>query len=186
MECENMKVTTTDQGQAFFATGIEKYLDAKSAVEMFENEVQWRVKDVVKKHELRLKKLFGEEHWVLKDYVESAMPDAMYLGQKVAFKSFGILYFYFSFWRDEDSHSCPSLCATFYRERVTILTPLWATVKEIHPKLDVYNNSTFSMVRPVPASDLASCEKALNAVIGDWIKLWEKLGGLPKYLPKVL
>ena len=177
-----MKSTTTDQGQEFFATGLEKYLDAKSAVTMFEKEVQWRVKEVATKYQTELVKMFGED-WVLKDYVESGMPDAMYLGQKVVFKGSGILYFYFSFGRDEESYSCLSLCATFYRERVTILAPLWANVKEIRPKPDVYN-STFSLVRSVPANDWGSCEKALNAVIRDWIKLWQKLGGLPKYLPK--
>ena len=74
MECEILKSTATHQGQQFFATGLEKYLDAKSAVTMFEKEVQWRVKEVVTKHQTELAKLFGED-WVLKDYFESGMPD---------------------------------------------------------------------------------------------------------------
>ena len=26
--------------------------------------------------------------------------------------------------------------------------------------------------------------EAFNTLIRDWIKLWQKLGGLPKYLPR--
>lgn len=180
-----MKDKTVDQDEKFFVTGLETYLDAKSAVTMFENEVQKRVKDVVKKHEPALKKLFGEEHWALRGYLEpkSGMPDYRYLGQQVVFKGAGILYFYLCFGSDKENYPNPIACVMFWRERVTDLAQLWTSVKEISPEPDVCN-SRFNSERIAPANDWASCEKALNAVIRDWTKLWQKLGGLPKYLPK--
>lgn len=69
-----MKNKTTEQGDEFFVTGLEKYLDAKSAVTMFEEEVQRRLKDVITNHQSELAKLFGED-WVLRDYFESGMPE---------------------------------------------------------------------------------------------------------------
>jgi len=69
-----VKNKTTEQGDEFFVTGLEKYLDAKSAVTMFEEEVQRRLKDVITNHQSELAKLFGED-WVLRDYFESGMPE---------------------------------------------------------------------------------------------------------------
>ena len=67
---------------------------------------------------------------------------------------------------------------------MTLLNRLWTSVEAIQtPKLEVNSNSIY-LESSVPSNDWASCEKALNAVIRDWIKLWQKLGGLPKYLPR--
>lgn len=55
------------------------------------------------------------------------------------------------------------------------------TIRAPKPEVD---NSRICLDGSVPANDWASCEKALNALIRDWIKLWQKLGGLPKYLPR--
>jgi hypothetical protein len=178
---ENVKGKTADQGEAFFVSGLEKYLDAKSAVIMFEGEVQRRVKKVVTEHQSELAKLFGED-WVLRDYYESEMPDWMCLGQRVVFKGSGVVYFYLCFWRDEEDCSCLCPSVTFWRERVTLLSPLWAKVEAVRPPaLDIHNDR-FSLDGSQPSNDWPSCENALNSVIRDWIELWRKLGGLPKYL----
>jgi len=171
----------TGQGEEFFVTGLEKYLDAKSAVTMFEKEVQWRVKEVVTMHQSELAKLFGED-WVLRDYIESGMPDNMFLGQKVIFKGSGVFYVYLSFGRDEEEGPCLYPCATFWREKVTLLNPLWTSLGAIQPPLLDFHNDRFSLTGSQPSNDWASCEKALNAVMREWIELWQKLGGLPKYL----
>jgi hypothetical protein len=116
MEFENVKVKTADQGEEFFVTGLKRYLDAKSAVAMFEKEVQGRVKEVVTRHQPELARLFGKD-WVLKDYVEQQIPDYMWLGQQVVFRGFGILYFYLEFWREEGDGACFSPIVMFWRER---------------------------------------------------------------------
>lgn len=180
-----MKKKVTDQGEEFFVAGLEKYVDAVSAVTMFEKEVQRRVKEVVARHEPVLAKLFGED-WSLRDYSQSGtgLPPAFRcLGQKVVFKGVGELYLYFCFEREaDDSYLYPE--ALFWRERVTLLNRLWTSVEAIRaPKPDV-DNSRISLSGSIPSNNWASCEKALNAVIRDWIKLWQKLGGLPKYLPR--
>jgi hypothetical protein len=181
MECENVKAKTADQGEEFFSTGLEKYLDAKSAVAMFEKEVQRRVKNVVTRHHSELAKLFGED-WVLRDYFESGMPDYMWLGQQVVFKGFGRLYFYLSFWRDKGGGACFSPSVMFWRERVTLLGPLWTSVAAIQSAELEFLNDRFWLNDSQPSNDWASCATALDALIRDWIKLWHKLGGLPKYL----
>jgi len=178
-----MKGKVADQGEEFFVTGIEKYVDAVSAVTMFEKEVQRRVKEVVARHQSELAKLFGGG-WSLRDYRESGTPDWVCLGQQVVFKSSGVLYLYFYFGRDEATGPCVAPVAMFWRERVTLLNRLWTEVEKIQaPKPDV-DNSRISLEGSVASNDWASCEKALNAVICDWIELWQKLGGLPKYLPR--
>ena len=93
----------------------------------------------------------------------------------------GELYLYFCFEREADDSSLyPE--ALFWRERVTLLNRLWASVEAIRaPKPQVDNNRIY-LSGSIPSNDWASCEKVLNAVIRDWIKLWQKLGGLPKYL----
>jgi len=186
MERENMKKKVTDQGEEFFVAGLEKYVDAVSAVTMFEKEVQRRVKEVVTKHQPVLAKLFGGD-WSLRDYSESgtsSTPPYMCLGQRVVFKNSGALYFYFYFSRDEAAGPCVVPVAMFWRERIALLNRLWTSVEAIRaPKPDVDNNR-ISLECSVPSNDWASCERALNAVIRDWIKLWQKLGGLPKYLPR--
>jgi hypothetical protein len=186
MERENMKKKVTDQGEEFFVAGLEKYVDAVSAVTMFEKEVQRRVKEVVTKHQPVLAKLFGGD-WRLRDHIEPATgstPPYMCLGQRVVFKNFGTLYFYFYFGPDEAGRPCVVPVAMFGRERVTLLNRLWTSVEKIQtPEPEVDNNS-ISLESSVPSNDWASCEKALDAVIRDWIKLWQKLGGLPKYLPR--
>jgi hypothetical protein len=81
-----MQGKAVEQTDEFFATGLEKYLDAKSAVTMFEQEVQRRVKKVVARHQSELAGLFCED-WSLRDHYDtSQMPEYMYLGQQVAFK----------------------------------------------------------------------------------------------------
>jgi hypothetical protein len=184
MECENMKGKLADQGEEFFVTGLEKYVDALSAVTMFEKEVQRRVKEVVARHEPVLAKLFGGD-WSLRDYLQpgtGATPPYMCLGQQVVFKNFGVLYFYFCFGRDQVTGPYVVPAAMFWRQRVALLNQLWTEVEKIgDPKPDV-DNSRISLECSVPSNDWASCEKALDAVIRDWIKLWQKLGGLPKYL----
>jgi hypothetical protein len=49
------------------------------------------------------------------------------------------------------------------------------------PALEIHNYRFF-FADGQPSNDWASCATALNAVILDWISLWQKLGGLPKYL----
>jgi hypothetical protein len=186
MECENVKGKVADQGEEFFVTGLEKYLDAVSAVTMFEKEVQQRVKKVVARHQPALTKLFGGD-WRLRDYSETGTgspADWKGLGQKVVFKGFGELFFYFYFGRDEVAEPCLIPCALFWRERVTLLSRLWTSAEAIRAPKPEVDNSRISLERSVPSNDWASCEKALSAVIRDWIKLWQKLGGLPKYLPR--
>ena len=181
-----MKKKVTDQGEEFFVAGLEKYVDAVSAVTMFEKEVQRRVKEVVARHEPVLAELFGGD-WSLRDYRElgiGSTPPYMCLGQRVVFKGSGALDFYFYFGRDEAADPYVAPAAMFWRERVTLLNRLWTEVEKIRaPKPDV-DNGRISLESSVPSNDWASCEKALNAVIRDWIKLWQKLGGLPKYLPR--
>jgi hypothetical protein len=181
MERENVRSKTADQGEEFFVTGLEKYFDAKTAVTMFEKEVQRRVKAVVTRHQPELAKLFGEG-WVLRDYLESGMPDCMWLGQQIVFKGFGRLYFYLTFARDEEDGPCLSPIVQFWREGATLLNPLWASVAEIRPPALELNNGSFSFTGSQPSNDWGACATALDAVIRDWIKLWQKLGGLPKYL----
>jgi hypothetical protein len=184
MECENVKGKTADQGKEFFVTGLEKYLDAKSAVTMFEKEFQRRVKTVVTGHKPELAKLFGED-LDLRDYFESAMPDSMYLGQQIVFEASGALYFYFRFYRDEDGGGpCLYPVVMFWREKVTLLDGLWKEVEMIPAPKPEINNRKISLKGSVPSNDWASCEAAFNAIIRDWIELWQKLGGLPKYLPR--
>jgi len=178
-----VKGKTADQGEEFFATGLEKYLDAKSAVAMFEKEVQRRVKNVVTRHQSELAKLFGEG-WVLRDYLEPEIPDYMWLGQQVVFKGFGRLYFYLTFAHDEEDGPRFSPSVQFWREGVTLLNPLWTSIAEIRPpELELGKNS-FHFTGSQPSNDWASCATALDALIRDWIKLWQRLGGLPKYLTK--
>ena len=50
------------------------------------------------------------------------------------------------------------------------------------PKPEFGANSSFYLEGGRPSNDWASCEKTLDAVVQDWIKLWQKLGGLPMYL----
>jgi hypothetical protein len=174
-----VKGKSVDRGEAFFVTGVEKYLDAVSAVKMIEQDVQRRVKEVVKNHPL-LAELFGED-WVLKNYREPGT-DSMCLGQKVVFKDSEELCFYFYFGREPgDPHLVP--VAMFWRARVTSLSELWNSAGAIRaPKLEVDNSHIYWTGSAPSSNDWASCEKALSAVIRDWIKLWQKLGGLPKYL----
>lgn len=175
-----------EQAEEFFVTGIEKYLDAVSAVRMFEEEVQRRVKPVVAKHQSALAELFGAD-WNLRSYHESGTgspPAYVCLGQQVVFKGFGKLYFYYFFGRDkaESPYLQPRVC--FWRERVSLLKELWTTVEAIQtPKSEVDSQSIY-VKGDVLSNDWASCEKGLNAVICDWIKLWQRLGGLPKYLTR--
>ncbi len=106
----------------------------------------------------------------------------MWLGQKVVFKGSGVLDYYLSFGRDEEDGSCLSSGVTFWRERVTLLNPLWTSLGAIQPPLRDFHNDKFSLTGSQPSNDWASCEKALKALICGWIELWQKLGGLPKYL----
>jgi hypothetical protein len=176
-----VKSKASDQGEEFFVTGLEKYLDAKSAVTMFEKEVQRRVKEVITRHQSELANLFGDD-WVLRDYYESNALDSMRLGQKVIFRGSGALCFYLSFERAGEKGSSLSLGATFWRDRVTLLSPLWASVGAIqHTALGVYGNR-IHLTGNKPSNDWESCEEELNTMIREWIELWEKLGGLPKYL----
>jgi hypothetical protein len=186
MERENVKKKVTDRGEEFLVTGLEKYMDAASAVTMFEKEVQEQVKKVVTRHQPALAKLFGGD-WRLRDYSQSGIglpPAFMCLGQKVAFKGVGELYLYFCFERDEADGSYLYPEVLFWRERVTLLSRLWTSVEAIRAPKPQVDNSRISLSGSIPSNDWASCEKALNAVIGDWIKLWQRLGGLPKYLPR--
>ena len=173
-----------EQTEEFFVSGLEKYLDAKSAVAMFEQEVQRRVKKVVIKHQSELKALFGED-WSLKDsYDASLMPEYMYLGQQVIFRGSGVLYFSLAFWRDEKGDLGLSPSIVFWRERVALLKPLWEAVRCIRsqdPNLGI-RNDRFWITGSQPANDWKSCENALDAVISEWTKLWQELGGLSRYL----
>jgi hypothetical protein len=56
-----VKNDLTGKGEEFFVTGLKNYLDAKSAVPMFEQDVRLFVKNVATKHLLDLKELLGNE-----------------------------------------------------------------------------------------------------------------------------
>ena len=169
-----MQGKTVEQTEEFFATGLEKYLDAKSAVTMFEEEVQRRVKKVVTRRQPELEELFGKD-WSLKDYYDaSSVPESMYLGQQVAFKGSGVLYFSLDFCRDEKDGSGLSSSVTFWRERVTLFGSLWDSINAIRPRppnLEIRNNR-FWLTGSQPSTDWDSCEKEFDSVISDWIKLW--------------
>jgi hypothetical protein len=95
----------------------------------------------------------------------------------------GVLYFYLSFERDEkDGRPCLSLGVSFWRVRVTLLNPLWASVEGVRPPALEVDNTRIHLTGNKPSNDWESCEQDLNATIRDWIELWQKLGGLPKYL----
>ncbi len=168
----------------FFVTGLEKYLDATAAVTMFEQEVQRRVKKVVTRHQPKLAGLFGKGQSLKSYYDSSGMPNCMYLGQQIAFKGSGALYFSLAFERDTEEGSGPTPSVIFWRERTSLLGPLWKEVEEIkrgNENLGVINDR-FWLAGSQPSANWASCEKALDSVITAWIELWTRLGGLPKYL----
>lgn len=178
-----MKDETGGKGDEFFVTGLEKYLDAKSAVTMFEQEVQRLVNNVVKGHQPEFTELFGKD-WSLKDYSDtSQMPEHMYLGQQVAFKGFAVVYFYLTFSRSENG-SVVRPTVMLWRERVSILELLWKEVKEPKPEfanLEIRNDK-FWLTGVQPIIDQNSCKNALDAVVIEWIELWRTVGGLSKYL----
>lgn len=151
---------------------------------MFEEEVQRRVKDVATRHQSVLAKLFGEG-WRLRDYSQSGAgspPAFRCLGQKVVYKGSGEVFIYLCFERDEEGHSYFYPEALFWRERVTLLNRLWTSVEAIQAPKPGIDKSRIFLSGGVPSNDWASCEKELDAVVREWIKLWQKLGGLPKYL----
>lgn len=177
-----MEGNTLDQSEQFFVTGLEKYMDAKSAVEMFEEVVQRRVKEVVlgAEHRSDIVGFFGED-W--KDY-SYEMPDRAWIGQKAVFKDLGGLYFALYFARDKVKRDKIYLSPTaaFWRQRTTLLEPLWEKVKAIQPQppgLSV-SNWTFSLTGDQPSNAWASCKEALDTVIFDWTELWQKLDFLPR------
>jgi hypothetical protein len=171
-----------EQTEEFFVTGLKRYLDAKSAVGMFEQEVQRRVKNVLANHQPEFRELFGKD-WTLRDHYESGIPDRMFLGQRVVFKGFGWVCFYFVFSRDANGDPRLSPSALFWRERASVLVELWSSVKAIQPrpqKLEILDDR-FWLVGIRPDNDWSSCEKSLESVIIEWIELWKGLGGLPNY-----
>jgi hypothetical protein len=179
-----VKDEAADKAEMFFVTGLEKYLDAKAAVTMFEQEVQRRVKKVVTRRQPELAELFGKGRSLKGYYESSGMPDCMYLGQQVAFKGAGALYFSLAFERNTEDGSGPTPSVIFWRERTSLLGPLWKKAEEIkrgNENLGVINDR-FWLVGSQPPAEWASCEKELDSVISAWIDLWTKLGGLPKYL----
>jgi hypothetical protein len=175
---------TADKAEMFFVTGLEKYLDAKAAVTMFEQEVQRRVKKVVTRRQPELAELFGKGRSLKGYYEASGMPDFMYLGAQVAFKGSGALYFSLAFERNNKDGSGPSPSVIFWRERTSLMEPLWKAAEKIkqgNENLGVLNDR-FWLAGSQPSANWDSCEKALDSVITAWIELWTKLGGLPKYL----
>jgi len=170
--------------EEFFVTGLEKYLDAKSAVTMFEHEVQGLVKNVLKKYQADFRALFGDD-WSLRDYSgTSEKPECSYLGKQVNFKGVGIFYFYFTFSRNEDGVSVLRPTAMLWRERVTLLTSLWKSIDESRSQFPnlVIRNDKFWLTGSHPVTDRDSCENALDEIIVEWIKVWRTLGGLQNYL----
>lgn len=172
-----------EQAEEFFITGLEKYLDAKSAVTMFEDEVQRRVKEVVMKRQPQLAAFFGN-NLSLKDYYDiSKLPEYMFLGQKAAFKGSGVLYFSIAFERDEEDRPCLLPHVRFWRERDT-LKSLWDSVEAIQPQPENLGvrSDRFWLTGTCPSNDWKSCEEGLDSVISDWIELWKTHcpGGLPK------
>jgi hypothetical protein len=111
------------------------------------------------------------------------MPERMYLGQQLAFKGSGVLYFALAFERDTKDGSGPSPSVIFWRERTSLLEPLWKAaddIKRVNQNFGV-RNDRFWLVGSQPSADWDSCEMALDSVITGWIELWKKLGGLQKY-----
>jgi hypothetical protein len=171
------------ESEEFFATGLQTYLDAKSAVTMFENEVQRRIKEVVTEaeHQSDLTRLFGED-W--KAYLWET-PNHAWVGQKIVFRGSGGLYFSLHFARDNKGSGdniflCPT--ATFWRDRATQWEPLWSKVSAVQPKYPALSidNWTFSLTGIQPSNDWGSCKKALDAVIVEWVDLWRRLDVVPK------
>ena len=78
MEREKVKGKAAGKDTEFFDEGLEKYLDALSAVTMFEREFQRRVKEAVTRHQPALSELFGGD-WRLRDFLQSSnglIPDS--------------------------------------------------------------------------------------------------------------
>ena len=95
-----------DQADEFFVTGLEKYLDAKAAVNLFEKEVQRRVKTAIDGsiYKAELTELFDKHS--LKDYLYSELPKRVQLGQQALFTDYGTLYTFLSFAATKVIHQC--------------------------------------------------------------------------------
>lgn len=83
--------------EEFFCTGLQTYLDAKTAVNLFEKEVQLRVKAAVIRHQHDVAASVGEV-LSLKDFLDSSMmPENMYVGPQALFRGVGGMYFMSNF-----------------------------------------------------------------------------------------
>jgi hypothetical protein len=176
-----MSQRSSNENAEFLATGLKNYLDAKSAVSMFEMELQRRIKEVVtnEEHVSDLSRLFGQD-W--KDYLYER-PNRIWVGQKIVLKNVGGLYLALFFARETDEERASfSPVITFWREKLTQWKTLWERVEERrnqHPALSA-DNWTFSLVGAQPAYDWHSCQSAMVALVGEWIELWRKLEIVPK------
>ncbi len=169
--------------EEFFRTGLQTYLDAKTAVSMFEREVQLRVKKAVVKHQHDLAASVGDA-FSLKDFLDSSMmPQNMYLGQQALFRGVGGMYFYVDFSRDATGPSAVP-AVSFWRDSVAALTSLWEALRGIQKHSPNANlgikNSNFYLTRDRRCDDWAACETVFDEVINEWANLWRTLGGLPK------
>jgi hypothetical protein len=168
--------------EEFFRTGLQTYLDAKAAVDLFEKEVQLRVKKAVIKHEHDLAESVGET-LSLKDFLET-VPESTHLGQRTSFKGWGGMDFYVDFSRDAEG-PCAVPVASFWRDNLAILKPLWNAVRDSKEQSGNINlgvqNSIFYLTRDRRCDDWAACETIFDEVLDEWTDLWKTLGGLPKF-----
>lgn len=171
--------------EEFLSKGIETYLDAQSAVRVFESEVQQRIKAQIVKHDLALKDWWGE-HLSLKDYLYSPTQNSVALGQQVSIKDYGGICFYLHFSRNNNGVSYVAPTVSFWRSRLTDLNPLWDSVKSCIPQdpdenigIDKY---AFWLTTSQPCVGWQSCMDAFDAVIEKWIEFWKPIGTPRQFL----
>lgn len=176
------------KSDGFFETGLKTYLDAKTAVRVFEEETQRRVRKAVVMHQPEFSEVLGDNSSLKNYYDASQMPEHMYLGQRVPFKGSGVLYFYLDFYREEGGDSGVVPAISFWRERVAILTPLWDSINARqrqfpNPNLGI-RNLHFWLTVEQPPTDGKSCQEALDSLIAAWVEFWMTLDCVPTVVPE--
>ena len=174
-----------EQSEAFLTKGIETYLDAKSAVKLFESEVQQRIKLQADKHEQELKVWWGE-HLSLKDYAYSPTPDSVALGQQLPIKDYAGVCFYLQFSRKENG--TPSVVPTisFWRSRQNVLSTLWESVNSRIPedpeeKIGI-SKYAFWLTTTRQCVEWQLCMDAFDEVLEGWIEFWKQIGTPRQFL----
>lgn len=174
-----------NRSDEFFVSGLLNYLDAVSAVDIFQKEAKRRVKSLTEKRLAELSDSLGVP-LPLRDYYYSELPDRVQIGQQVLFKSFGTLYFYFNFDRDSNGKPMVEPTISFNRDRKDLLAALWVDAMQRREdtrdeNLGV-NAGAIWLTSGTPCIGGSSCEDVFDGVIDGWIGLWKALGGMSRYL----